>query len=204
MRSSLQGSPTHSPPAARRRHNSERYISSIPIWSSYWRFLLLSSRPRSRSRLRISNVESPKPTVTSFAASPCARCIVSHGAAAGDGGPTNSRVYSTAHAKAGSAPLPSVLSPNLLAHCARPSVAAATRSSSKAGKFLQNEGVEPDARRLRHRRKQRVPTKRERLGQLFVAHSKPLPQPGGRDAQPRPNATLMPAGGLTATCAITR
>ena len=74
----------------------------------------------------------------------------------------------------------------------------------EGGKIPPKRRVEPDARRLRHRRKQRVPTKRERLGQLFVAHSKSLPQPGGRDAQPRPNATLMPAGGLTATCAITR
>lgn len=52
----------------------------------------------------------------------------------------------------------------------------------EGGKIPPKRRVEPDARRLRHRRKQRVPAKRERLGQLFVAHSKPFLNQGARRA----------------------
>lgn len=66
----------------------------------------------------------------------------------------------------------------------------------EGGKTPPKRRVESDARRLRHRRKQQVPTKRERLGQLFVAHSKSLPQPGGgatRSHAPTQHSCLLVA-----------
>ena len=56
-----------------------------------------SAKPASRRSARIWKVASPKPTVASLQ-----RFMVSHGGAAGEGGPTNRCVYSTATRKAAS------------------------------------------------------------------------------------------------------